>query len=288
MKNEKLYIIVPTFNRKNITINFLKKLLDQTHQNFEILIVDAGSTDGTAVACANLSSKIQVITLDSSCWWAASVQAGLDYVAERSSGINSQILIINDDNEVDNRFLELGLLYLKKNPNCLIQPTIYSLHENNLIEKGVVFDPNRLSFVPNLISGNSVNCLSTNGLFVHLNSIKKLGRFIPEKLPHYLSDYEYTIRSESCGISILIPDDLILRWNLTTSGHRELDFADPLQKYLNVYFSNKNTGNPVHWTYFVLICQSVDRKYYFIFKIWVRVARDMLKWVQYRFRVSTK
>ena len=43
----KFSIIVRTYNRKKIILRSLKSLLRQTYQNYEILIIDDHSNDGT-------------------------------------------------------------------------------------------------------------------------------------------------------------------------------------------------------------------------------------------------
>lgn len=56
----KVSVIVPTYNRANVIGRSIKSALDQTYQDFEILIVDDGSTDETFCAVEPLLQLPQV------------------------------------------------------------------------------------------------------------------------------------------------------------------------------------------------------------------------------------
>ena len=46
-KTPLISIIMPVYNRENIVMNAVNSVLSQTYENFELLIVDDASTDGT-------------------------------------------------------------------------------------------------------------------------------------------------------------------------------------------------------------------------------------------------
>lgn len=45
---EKVSVIIPTYNREKTILRAMQSVLDQTYTNIEVLIIDDGSTDGTA------------------------------------------------------------------------------------------------------------------------------------------------------------------------------------------------------------------------------------------------
>jgi GT2 family glycosyltransferase len=57
---EKVSIIIPTFNRKNELRNCLESIYRQDYPNFEVLIIDNASTDGTKEMVLNEYPKIRL------------------------------------------------------------------------------------------------------------------------------------------------------------------------------------------------------------------------------------
>ena len=59
----KISVIIPTYNRKDALIKTLESLSSQSYKDFEVIVIDDGSADGTGeiVKKLNLSFKIQYI-----------------------------------------------------------------------------------------------------------------------------------------------------------------------------------------------------------------------------------
>ena len=56
----RLSIIIPTYNRKNALLETLKAFCEQTYKDFEIIIVDDGSTDGTKEIVEELNLPLEI------------------------------------------------------------------------------------------------------------------------------------------------------------------------------------------------------------------------------------
>ena len=57
-------VIIPTYQRRDLVCAAIASVLAQTFQNFEITIVDDGSTDGTETAVAGLDARIRYVRQD--------------------------------------------------------------------------------------------------------------------------------------------------------------------------------------------------------------------------------
>lgn len=59
----KITVFTPTYNRKYIILNLYKSLQAQTYHNFEWLVIDDGSTDGTGELFEKILSENNVFTI---------------------------------------------------------------------------------------------------------------------------------------------------------------------------------------------------------------------------------
>ena len=62
MKNPTVSVIIPTYNRENLIGRAIYSVLKQTYQDFEIIVVDDGSTDHTEDVIRQLQNKEKRIT----------------------------------------------------------------------------------------------------------------------------------------------------------------------------------------------------------------------------------
>jgi len=99
---------------------------------------------------------------------------------------------------------------------------------------------------------DEINCLSTRGLFMRMSDFIDLGGFYPNILPHYWSDYEFTIRAARRGMKLLIDPSLDLYINEKNTGYREFD-DEPVFKFIAKLFSRRSTLNPVDRIVFIML-----------------------------------
>lgn len=115
---------------------------------------------------------------------------------------------------------------------------------------------------------DEINCLSTRGLFLRVKDFKKIGGFYPKLLPHYLSDYEFTIRAYKKKFNLITDDRLKLFVDEETTGYHKLKYNGIKDYYLK-YFSNKNPSNPFHWLAFVYLAVPYPYKVWHVFRIFL-------------------
>src|SRR6266851_4892464 len=101
----KIYVVVPVFNRKAFTERFLYCMREQSFRNFDTIIVDDGSTDGTAELIAEQFKEVQLLRGDGNLWWTGAINLGIKHALVSASDYDA-ILVINDDLQINPNYLE--------------------------------------------------------------------------------------------------------------------------------------------------------------------------------------
>jgi GT2 family glycosyltransferase len=260
----KLYILLPVHNRSAVTERFVQCLVAQTSQNYHLLLIDDGSTDGTAEMVRGYIHSVTVLRGAGDWWWAGSLQQGIDWLSGHEISDDDTVLMINDDVDIPPDFIETACKLLK--PRMLLQAAVCDQITKEILDVGVVYEPSEMRFrAPE--SGEPVNCLTTNGLFMHWRDMKIVGGFYPRLLPHYLSDYEFTMRAHKKGLNLAVSKELKLYWNRETTGHHLIE-EDRMLPFLRKLFSKKAPSNPVYWTTFLFLIDHTKYLPLNVIRIW--------------------
>ena len=90
-KNPTVSVVIPTYNRAPLIGRSIKSVLNQTYQDFEIIIVDDASTDNTKEVVSNFNDeRIRYIQHEENKGEAAARNTGIkatrcDYIAPQDS-----------------------------------------------------------------------------------------------------------------------------------------------------------------------------------------------------------
>jgi GT2 family glycosyltransferase len=266
-----IWIILPVHNRRAVTHRFVDSLLAQTDSDFRVVLVDDGSIDGTAdMVTARLPGTV-VVKGTGNWWWARSLQAGVEWLSEHRLPANSIVMTANDDTTFEPNFLGNARAVISERHRTLLLPRLMDRATGRVSELGANVDFRTLEVRP-AMQPESVNCFSTRGLFLRLADFKAIGGFRPVLLPHYLSDYEFTMRAASRGFTLLTDPTVSLYFDETQTGERGDIKARPAV-FLRRTFSRRNAGNPVAWTMFILMRSPVRFVPMNLLRVWSRFVQ---------------
>lgn len=101
MDTEKVSVIVPFYNSASVLEKCLVSVLSQTYTNFELVLVDDGSTDGSFALCQSYQVKDDRVKLYQK--KNGGVSSARNYGLERASG--AWITFLDADDYIENNFL---------------------------------------------------------------------------------------------------------------------------------------------------------------------------------------
>ncbi len=205
-------VIILNYNAGDLLLNCVKSVFDTKYDNFEVIIVDNVSTDGSHLKCKEKFEKIHLIQN----------KKNLGYCEGNNVGIRTAngdyVVILNPDTVVQPTWLSELLSAYEKHGEGLYQPKILSLYEKKVLQStGNMLHVFGFGFARDkgLIDVNQRNKIEQIGyasgtcLFTSLKVIKKIGLFDPF-LFLYHDDLDLGWRASQLGIkSYYVPLSVI-------------------------------------------------------------------------------
>lgn len=270
-----VYVLLPVHNRRALTEQFVLCLVAQTYQNFRLVLIDDGSTDGTAEMATGHLPGTAVLRGKGNWWWAGSLQQGLDWLRREGIAEEALILMINDDLKVGPEYLERAVRLMAGKQKTFLLSQFHGAIEGIAEENGTHVDLQTLDFSV-AESPDQINCLSTQGLFAYWKDVEAVGDFHPRLLPHYLSDYEYTIRAHRLGFMLETSPELLIDLNRDSTGYHKIAEKN-FWVFLKKFFSVKSPGNPIYFSVFVVL--ACPRRWIAgnLFRIWNNTRKGITR-----------
>jgi GT2 family glycosyltransferase len=266
-----IYILLPVHNRRATTERFLKSFAGQTDQNYRLIVIDDGSTDGTSEMVAGINPGTTVIRGSGNLWWAGSLQRGFEWLKAEKVPPDALVLLINDDTAFSSRFLASGRAAMGTRHHAMLLAQLCEPDPAKPCLLGAKVDWRDLQFTV-AFRIEDIDCFSTRGLFLRMEDLVAIGGFRPRLLPHYLSDYEFTIRARRARYQLLTDPEVRLEHGTV----EESATAQPtrLRAYLRTTFSNRSPDNPLRWTMFILLACPRRFVLHALARTWFRFFRE--------------
>ncbi len=208
MQKKALFIIIPVLNRWEQTRKCLKHLKDGSFTDFTIIVVDHGSTDGTAAGLHSEYPDVIRIPGSNDLWWTGATNLGITAAMERGADL---VMLLNNDCYVSRHTVEILIKHSGLHPEAIFAPIHRNLHSGEIITKrgGTLF---LLGFPTLLLPGKhlyrpaTTNLTSASlimggrGTLIPACIFEKIGLFNEVDLPHYWADHDFFLRCRKNGI----------------------------------------------------------------------------------------
>jgi len=106
-------VVIPNWNGKRFLSSCLGSLRAQTLEDFETVLVDNGSTDGSVAFVRRHFPEVRILSLEENRGFSAAVNAGI-----RTSGAQEYVALLNNDTEADPGWLEALVRTAERHPEA--------------------------------------------------------------------------------------------------------------------------------------------------------------------------
>ena len=217
MSDQKVSVIVVTYNSAKDIVLCLKSLVSQTYQQVDLLIVDNASQDNTVNLVKKQFPQVKIIENKKNSGFAKANNQG---IKKALLGGSSIAVLLNPDTRVDNNFVEVGVNFLKTHHQvAAASPTIvYASKPDKIWYVGAkiwrgteILKQKSLKFGEHVdkrkeLTGKHQCSQKTDwatgcALFIPKNSIEEIG-YLEESLFMYGEDVDFSLRAQKMGKEI--------------------------------------------------------------------------------------
>lgn len=210
-----VFIVVPAFNRVEKTLRFLRCFQAVDYPNRRIIIVDDGSTDGTAFAIRVNFPDAIVLGGDGNLWWSGGTNTGVEYALQNGA---DYILTINDDSIMEPDFLRRMVQVAVMNPRYIVgcrlqcqdqRDQVWSIGTSLVFRGGEIF---RLNFAGRrwedvrgtIANPYPVETMPGNGVLIPREVFERVGLYDARNMPQYHADSDLVLRAREAGFEPVI------------------------------------------------------------------------------------
>ena len=199
-KRDKVSIIILNYNEKNILKKCLESIKNKTlYKNYEIIVVDNNSTDGSIEMLQKFFPEIKLIKNPKNYGFPKGNNIGIREALKHGT---DYVLILNNDTEVTENWLKSMIEIADSNerigmigpqlilPNGNTQNSCYS-YKYGLTKK---FAPNKTQ---------EVDCVSGACMLIKNSVIQEIGLLDEGFNPIYFEDIDYCFRVKKSGFKIV-------------------------------------------------------------------------------------
>ncbi|SRR5882762_283850 len=226
MNKSLVSIIIPTYNRADVISETIDNVFSQTYKNFELIVVDDGSTDGTPAILRKYANRIRVIT-----------QKNAGPAAARNRGIEvsgGDIIAFQDSDDLwEPTKLERQVALLEKSgdsvPCCLCSASFGFVGGKSYTSFDIsdIASPHEEGLWLNVAEILATRLVLFNQtVAIRRSAIEKVGVF--DESLRYLEDYDLPLRLANEGPWAIIRDPLVIYREGAANSFSKQAARDPI------------------------------------------------------------
>lgn len=129
MRKNKLAVIIPNWNGREFLQDCLVSLYNQTYPDFEVILVDNGSADGSVVFTEKNFPKVNIIKLKKNYGFAKAINEGVKI------SLSEYVVFLNNDTSVDKNWLKNLVACAQKHPEVIsVNSKLLNFYDRKIID----------------------------------------------------------------------------------------------------------------------------------------------------------
>lgn len=234
--NPKVTIIILNWNGKEDTIECLESLKNINYPNYDILLVDNGSTDGSVEYFSKQYPTIEIIENRDNLGFAEGNNTAIRRVMERGT---DYVLLLNNDTIVDPSFITELVNVAESNPKAgILGPKVFHYNSNKIQScggnidffRGVVSDRSKYRKHPKSNDIINTQFLSGCAMLIKTTVFVDVGLLETSYFAYY-EDTDLCVRAKYAGYNLLCVHSSII-WHKGSQSSK-------LNRY-GLYYGTRN------------------------------------------------
>jgi GT2 family glycosyltransferase len=212
----RIFVIIPTHNRWDELRVALTCLKNSSYPNFELVLIDDGSIDGTGRNCRSEFPSVTILEGDGNLWWSGAINLGVEHALAQGA---DAIVWLNDDNRVEPETLtQLVKSYLRQGTHSIPCARVQLIGAD--VEWAgrpprwhADYESWKQPAVPLPQDFPIVHPPGGQGVLVPAQCFRDVGVVDVKAFPHYWADHDFHYRAMKAGYKYFVATDAVV-WNL--------------------------------------------------------------------------
>lgn len=245
MKTDKnqVSIVIPNYNGIKFIVDCLESLEVQTYKDFEIIVIDNASTDGSVELIKREFVHVRLIELDKNYGFSKAVNEGIKISDSK------YVILLNNDTKVQDRFVDELVKVMEKSERIFsCQAKMLQLYDEEFIDDagdyycafGWAFARGKGKRATRYEQNTEVFAACAGAAIYRRTCFDKIG-FFDEAHFAYLEDIDIGYRARIHGFkNMYAADSIVLHAGSGSSGSRYNEFKVKLTSRNSIYLIYKN------------------------------------------------
>lgn len=201
----KIFIVVLNFNGKNTLAACLSSIFQSDYLNFEVVVIDNDSMDGSFEQAKNDFSRAHFIRNPNNMGFSKGNNIGIRYALEKFA---NYVFILNNDTTIEKKTLSALIHAANNAPSAgILSPLIFTVDNTKIWFAGGLIHWQKMR-TEHLYSIKSetpymTDYISGCAMFVKKDVFKKIGLF-DERFFLYYEDADFSFRAKKAGFDLFV------------------------------------------------------------------------------------